>query len=148
GTPEDGGVLVPTPVRWVMSALGAGLLVTALVGMIAPASLIQIWPWTLAPLSARVMSGWLALLGVGGLVIGRERRWSAWRIGLECIAIWHILVLLAAVLNPADFAGGNLLNWYIIGVALIVAGMVSLYVWMEGRRWLASRGGVASTPAT
>jgi hypothetical protein len=146
GTPEEGDLLVPAPVRWVMTALGAGLLVLALVGVIYPAALIQIWPWTLAPLGARVMSGWLALLGVGGLVIARERRWSSWRIGLECIAIWHILVLIAAALNPPDFAGGNLLNWYIISVVVVVAGMVALYTWMESRRWQASRGGVVSTP--
>jgi hypothetical protein len=147
GTPEPGDVFVPLPVCWVMCALGAALLVLAVVGFVSPATLIRIWPWTLAPLGAHVIGGWLALLGVGGLVIGRERRWSSWRIGLESIAIWHLLVLIAAALNPGDFAGGTLLNWYIVGAVIIVAGMAALYAWMEARRWLASRRGAVSSPA-
>jgi len=76
----------------------------------------------------------LALLGVGGLAIAGERRWSSWRIGLESIAIWHILVLIAAALNPADFIGSNLFNWYIISVVLVLVGMAALYGWMESRQ--------------
>ncbi|MEJ2753462.1 MAG: hypothetical protein P8169_12430, partial [Chloroflexota bacterium] len=66
-------------------------------------------------------------------VIARDTRWSARRVGLESICILHVLVLLAALLNPADFPGG-LFNWYLIAVTAVVAGMVILYVMMESRR--------------
>jgi hypothetical protein len=134
GLAEPGDVLVPLPVCRLMMAFGALLLLFAILGFASPGWVIDAWPWTLAPLAARAVSGWVALLGVGGLVIGRERRWSSWRYGLESIAIWHILVLIAAVLNPSDFTGGKLANWYTLSVALVVAGMVALYVRMERRR--------------
>jgi hypothetical protein len=106
-----------------MRALGAVLMVFAVLGFIFPSWLIELWPWTLDPLSARAVRGWLALLGVGGLAISGERRWSSWRIGLESIAFWHILVLIAAALNPADFRGGNFFNWYTISIVLVLVGM-------------------------
>ena len=134
GDLESGDILVPIPIRWLMRALGAILMVFAVLGFIFPSWLIELWPWTLDPLSARAVSGWLALLGVGGLAIAGERRWSSWRIGLESIAIWHILVLIAAALNPADFIGSNLFNWYIISVVLVLVGMAALYGWMESRQ--------------
>lgn len=134
GSPESGDLIVPRLGRWIMSGLGIVLLVFALVGFLFPAALIRIWPWALAPLSARAMAGWLSLLGVGGLVIGRELRWSSWRIGMESILIWHILVLIAAALNPGDFKGGNLLNWYIVSVLLGVVCLILFYFWMEVRR--------------
>jgi hypothetical protein len=134
GIPEPGDVSVPVPVRWIMGIFGVLLLIIAILGFISPGWLTDIWPWQLAPLAARAVSGWVALLGVGGLVIGRESRWSSWRYGLESIAIWHILVLVAAVLNAADFIGGSLANWYVVSVFLVVGAMISLYVWMEIRR--------------
>ncbi len=136
--PDPGDVLVPLPVCRLMGIFGAVLLIFALLGFVFPNWLIGLWPWGLGPLSARAISGWISLLGIGGLVIGRERRWSSWRIGLESIALWHILVLVAAVFNSADFKEGNLVNWYTVSVFLVVAGMVMLYVWMENRRRLVS----------
>lgn len=134
GVPEPGDLLVPVPVCWLMGAFGAVLLGFALLGFVWPTWLIGLWPWALAPLSARAVSGWLALLGVGGLIIAGDRRWSSWRVGLESIALWHVLVLVAAAKNSADFTGGSLANWYLMSVMLVVTGMVVLYVWMESRR--------------
>ena len=133
GTPEPDDVLVPQGPRWILAALGVLLLLSALFAFLAPERFAPLWPWQLTPLTARIMGGWFVLLGVGGLVIARDTRWSAWRAGLESIGIWHVLVLLAALLNPADFPGG-LFNWYLIAVTAVVAGMVILYVMMESRR--------------
>ena len=71
----------------------------------------------LTPLTGRVLSGWLAFLGVGGLVMARETLWSAWRIGVQSITLWQALVLVGALAHPADFTGG-LLNWYTLVVAV------------------------------
>jgi hypothetical protein len=100
---------------------------------IAPEQFAALWPWSLTPLTARILGGWFVLLGLGGLIISRDTRWSAWRVGLESIGLWHILVLLTAFLNRDELSGG-LLNWYVIAVTAVVAGMVALYVTMESRR--------------
>jgi len=130
GTPEPGDQLAPALARWSLRLLGAALLLFAVIGFIFPDRLISIWPWTLSPLTARVMSGWFGLLGVGGLVIGRETRWSGWRVGLQSIGLWHLLVVVAAVIYRADLPDG-LLNWYLISVVLVLVGMVALYLAME-----------------
>lgn len=139
GTPEAQDVLMPSLPRWSLGLLGAFLLGFALLGFASPAWLLSIWIWKLTPLTARVLSGWFALLGVGGLVISRDRRWSAWRVGLQSIGLWHLLVVIAALLNPTDFTAG-LLNWYLVSVVLVLLGMLVLFVQMESRRKKAAAG--------
>lgn len=133
GLPEARDASVPPIARWSLAALSVSMLVFAVASFVAPAWTISLWPWQLTPLTARVMAGWFALMGVAGLVIARETRWSAWRAGLQSIGLWHVLVLLAAAFNSADF-GGGLLNWYLVSVALALLAMASLYLQMERRR--------------
>jgi uncharacterized membrane protein len=133
GALESDDLTVPGVARWGLGLLGLLILVVAVVGFISPSWLIEFWPWTLSPLTARVMSGWFSLLGVGGIVISRDRRWSAWKVGLQAIGLWHILVVIAAFLNPADFHNG-LWNWYLISVILVLLGMAALAIWMQQRR--------------
>ncbi len=133
GIPEANDLLVPVVARWSLRLLGVFLFVFAVVGFIAPQWVIGLWPWQLTPLTARVLSGWFALLGVGGIVISRDPRWSAWRVGLQSIGLWHILVVIGALFNQADFFNG-LLNWYLISVTLVLIGMAVLYIQMESSR--------------
>jgi uncharacterized membrane protein len=133
GAPAPDDHTVPAVARWGLLLLGLLILVVALVGFASPGWLIEIWPWNLTPLTARVMSGWFALLGVGGIVISRDRRWSAWTVGLQAIGLWHALVVIAALLNPADFRNG-LWNWYLVSVILVLIGMAALAIWMERAR--------------
>jgi hypothetical protein len=130
GTPEPGDVTVPDAIRWSVGLLGLGLLVTAVAGFIFPTILIAIWPWSLTPLLARVLAGWGALIGVGPLVISGERRWSAWRIGVESIGLWHIVFLVGAIFHSGDFAQGRLLNWFVVSVVAILVGIAALLVGM------------------
>lgn len=134
GTPEADDVTVPAAARQALMVLGVVLLVYAVATFIAPSLAMGVWPWALTPLAARVLSGWLALLGVGGIVIGREQRWSGWRVGLQAIGLWHVLFLVAAAVRTEDFTGGRFLNWYVISVIVVVVGMAILYVMMERRR--------------
>lgn len=131
--PEADDLVVPIFARWGLGFLGLLLLIFAVVGFILPDLVIRVWPWTLTPLTSRVISGWIALLGVGGIVIASESRWSAWRIGLQSIAIWHILVIAGAVVHRGDFQAG-FLNWYTLSVLIVILLMSVLYIRMEIRR--------------
>jgi len=136
GTPEADDRVVSVTARWSLQLLGAGLLLFATAGTLQPEWVIKLWPWTLTTLTAQTTSGWVALLAVGGLTIGRETRWSAWRVGLESIGLWHVLVLVGAVIHREDFTNG-LVNWYLISVVLVLIGMAVLYGQMEyGRKKL------------
>jgi hypothetical protein len=72
-------------------------------------------------------------LGAAGVKISRDSRWSSWRIGLECIWIWHVLVLVAAFSNRSEFQNG-LLNWYTLSVLIVMIGMTGLYILMVSRK--------------
>jgi hypothetical protein len=84
-------------------------------------------------LTARVLGGWFSLLGVGGLFTGRDPRWSAWRIPLQSITVWAILVLIGAFMNSGDFVGG-VWNSFTIGTGFSILMMVAFQVWMEVQR--------------
>jgi hypothetical protein len=133
GAPEEDDLQTPAAARWGLRLIGLAILLFAVAGFLQPEWLSSVWVWKLSPLTARIMSGWFALLGVGGLVIGRETRWSSWRVGLQAIGLWHLLVVIAALLNPGDFSGG-LLNWYLVSVIAILLGMIGLYGMMEWQR--------------
>jgi hypothetical protein len=123
-------VRVPQAARLAFRGLGFFLLAIGLLGIVYPQVLTATWPWSLTPLTARVLAGWLTLLGVGGIVIGGERRWSAWRVGMESIAIWHVLILAAGIINRKDFHSGPF-NWYMVSVFAVLTGMLGLYLYME-----------------
>jgi hypothetical protein len=133
GEPEARDVLISPTVSIILKLISAGSLLYAVVGFVDPDLVITTWPWTLTPLTARVMCGWVALLGVGALTMSMERRWSGWKVPLESIAIWHILVFLAAFMNSSDFKNG-LLNWYTASIGVMLIGIFVFYPMMEMRR--------------
>lgn len=133
GTPEPDDVVMPRAARYVAGALGAGLLAAGVVSFLAPSWLIGFWPWTLTPLTARVLAGWALLMGVGNVGVARESRWSGWRPGMESIALWHALVLAGSVAYREEFTTG-LVNWYTASVITVLVGIAALYLRMEGRR--------------
>jgi len=133
GQPEESDLIISPVVRWITRLVGTIGLVFVLIGFLVPDFVIRVWPWTLTPLTARVMAGWIALLGVGAFSMAADPRWSAWRVPLESIVIWHIMVLIAAGLSPADFTMG-LLNWYTLSIVVMVVGILIFYPMMEMRR--------------
>ena len=133
GTPETSDVMAPSALLWVLRIVGSLVVLFSIAGFLYPSFFIGIWPWTLTPLTARVMSGWVVLLGVGALTLSTDPRWSAWRVPAESFVIWHVLVLVAFYLEASNFTTGPL-NWFTVTVALLVAGLVLLYVVMERQR--------------
>lgn len=131
--PEESDLLVAPIILWILRLIGTIGLATVIVSFFSPEFLIRIWPWALTPLTARVMCGWIALLSVGAFVMAGDRRWSYWRIPLESIFIWHVLVLLAGVIKITDFTV-SIVNWYIVTIALMVTGIIIYYLLMEGKR--------------
>jgi hypothetical protein len=132
GAPEERDVTIPSTVGLILKLIALGSLIFALVSFIRPEFAIQAWPWTLTPLTARVMCGWVALLGVGALTMSNETRWSGWKVPLESIAIWHVLVFFAVFLNPADFKTGPV-NWYTVSIGVMLVGIFVFYPMMEMR---------------
>lgn len=114
--------IVPGWLRGLMAAAGTFLLLLCLLVFIWPEILIPLWPWTLSPLTSRVLSGWHALLGAGALALAGDRRWSAWPVPMQTIALWQALLLLALFRHQEELSGG-----FLSGYALFISsGLVGL----------------------
>jgi hypothetical protein len=133
GQPEADDVTISPSIRLILKLIAAGSLLYAAFGFITPEFVINTWVWTLTPLTARVLCGWVALLGVGALAMSNEKRWSGWKTPLESIAIWHILVFAAAFMNPADFKTGPV-NWYTLAIGVMLVGIFIFYPLMERQK--------------
>jgi hypothetical protein len=133
GTLENGDILVPDTIRLIVRVVGIVLALVTLAGFIAPQLLIQVWPWQLTPLTARVTSGWISLIGFGSLFLAAEKRWSAWQMALQVIAIWEILIMIAGFLYLEDLKTGWA-NWLFISMLIQWIALIGFYVSMEIRR--------------
>lgn len=132
--PEPDDVEVARTFRIGVRLFGLAMAALVIAGFARPSVLDAFWPWPLTDLAARLLAGWGALLAVANIYISFETRWSAWRIGVESIALWHVLFLVAAFMNPQDFDDGRLANWYVLSVIAVLAVMAVAYVAMEARR--------------
>jgi hypothetical protein len=121
--PQPGERIVPGWLRVIMAFAGGFLLALCLVALIRPEIFINIWPWTQTPLTARIMAGWHAILGVGALVLASDSRWSAWPVPMQSITLWYGLLLLALFWHQGELGEAGLLNWY---TAFVVGGLSGL----------------------
>ena len=131
--PEENDLVIPPRMGGILKGVALVSLLFATAGFLIPDFVIRFWPWSLTPLTARVMCGWVALLGMGAFMLSNETRWSGWKVPLQSIAIWHILIFVAAALNHANFKRG-LINWYTLSIGVMLAGIFSFYLMMELRK--------------
>ncbi len=133
GLPEESDVVVSATARLITRLAGTVVLVFVAMGFFSPEFFMRIWPWTLTPLTARVIAGWLSVIGVGALTLGADSRWTSWRVFLGSTFFGHGLVLVAAVMNPADFKT-SIFNWFTFAIAIMLSAILIFYFRMEGRR--------------
>jgi len=132
--PLPGDRIVPNWLRLAMSFAGGFLLAVCIAAFFRPDAFIAIWPWTLSPLTARVMAGWhAALLGVGALVLASEARWSAWVVPMQSITLWYGLLLLALIWHSEELGAAGLLNWYTFFTIGGLLGLLVVTLIMRGR---------------
>jgi hypothetical protein len=119
---------------WIIAAVGALAVATGAFLYAAPSSAISLWPWTLTPLTARVL-GAVFCLGLAGTAAPLDRRWSTTRLPLQVAGIMVVLMLAAGIREHSSFDSSNVLTWLLAAgfLTLLVGGSV-LYYRMELRR--------------
>jgi hypothetical protein len=117
-----------------MGVVGAVELIVGLIMFLWPDLLIPLWPWTLTPLTTRILAGWFALPGVGGLVVALEPRWCASRIALEGAILWSALIFIGIARAWGNFDQTNPLTWVYVGAfGLTLVGISVLHLALETR---------------
>lgn len=133
GAPESDDLPVPAVARVGMALIGFFMLASCLISFTIPNVFIDFWPWTLSPVTARILGGWFALMGAGGLAMALEGRWSGWRIAVESIVfVWHALLLVGAFIYADDFKPGT--AWFFVAEAAVILALLGLYLFMERKK--------------
>jgi hypothetical protein len=132
GTLEPGDVYVPSRIRAILAVVGVVQTAVAAILLISPSTMIDIWPWTLTPLTAGVLGGWFALPGVVALMMAIDGRWSAIRLTLESQLIGLVLILVGVARAWEEFDTSNVVTYLFVGgLALLAAGLAGLTVYLK-----------------
>ena len=75
-TPAADDPCVPSGALVAARAFAAGALAIGSLCFVVPQIAIDIWPWQLTPLTARVLASLTVQVGVGALVLSRDPRWT------------------------------------------------------------------------
>jgi hypothetical protein len=108
GSPEEDDAEVPLPVRRLVGGAGAATALVAAIFFISPQLAIDVWPWDLTPLTARVVSAFTIEAGAIAVALSLDSRWSAWRILAQTAAIGALLLAIALVRASDDLAAATI----------------------------------------
>jgi len=112
--PSPDELLLPRAARSIIGAVGLLATAMGLFLFLLPDRAIDVWPWTLTPLTSRVL-GAIFMLGLAGLGVFVDPRWSTARLMLQVQAFMMALILLAAARAWDDFDTSNALTWLLVG---------------------------------
>ncbi len=130
-TPDE--LRLPPLTRAIFAVTGLAAVLLGAYLYLVPKRAIDIWPWALTPLTARV-TGAILMLGVCGLTIAADSRWTTARIMLQVARIMIFLFLVAAWRAHAQFDTSRPLTWMLgIGLAGVLVGATALDVRMQRR---------------
>lgn len=124
--PRPDEVRVGPVARLAIAFLSGLALVQGLAMFAVPAAFIPLWPWTLTPLTCRVV-GAVFCLGSAGLVVLVDSRWVRLSLMVEVEVLMLTLILVAALRARSDLHADRPLGW------LLLAGFVGTLV---GSLWL------------
>jgi hypothetical protein len=121
--------MLPSLIRGAFGALGGILTIAAVLLFVVPEQMAAAWPWTLTPLTARVMAAMYILPGLVGLGMAYDGRWSSARYLLQAQALSIILMLIAAYVARADFDWSAPASWFFTGgLSLILVLIVFTFI--------------------
>ncbi len=124
--PDD--LMLPPVARWAIAGTGVLAVAAGLVLFLLPERAIDVWPWTLTPLTSRVM-GALFMLGIAEVGVLADGRWSAARLMLQVQAFMLTLILVAAARARSEFDTSRPMTWLLLGgfvAALAAAAAISV----------------------
>jgi hypothetical protein len=89
----------PRGLRLALGAAGGAIVLIGLAMMVSPSTAIDVWPWTLTPLTARIMAAVVALYGSVWVSVALDGTRPGSRIPLEAHVIGLAVLLLALVIE-------------------------------------------------
>lgn len=129
----------PSLPGWVRAYLQVqGILVSALalVLLLAPDFMVNVWPWKITRLLAQIYSAPFLAYGLSSLMSSRVRTWAEIRVIVMATFVFALGVLLASMIHRALFSPADVSTWLWFGgfaVATVVLGVLSVLA-LQARR--------------
>jgi hypothetical protein len=128
----------PVP-SWLVAAFGLQGLVMGIAGValfVAPSTAETLWPWTLTPLTARVVAAWLIAFAVAAVLTVAERdldRLAAGTVAYTVLGVLELLALLRFSGEPRwDSAAG--IGYLVVLVSVVPVGAAGWLAAARARR--------------
>lgn len=131
--PAPGEPLMSRAVLLAARAFAVVALVAATIFFLSPTTAIDVWPWELTPLTARVLASFTAQVGVGALVLSFDHRWSTWRLIVQTFFVATVLLLVGAARGWGDFDKDDFMTYMYIG-GLVAADLALLILYVRAER--------------
>ena len=120
-------------VRTMIGLVGLLAFAQGIIMFLAPRQVISIWPWTLTPLTCRVL-GAVFCLGSAGIGVLLDPRWTTAKLMVQVEALMVSLMLVAAVRARAELDTGRPVTWLLLGgFVAVLLGSALLWYNMEIR---------------
>ena len=117
----------------VIGVIGIMALIQGVVMFAAPALVLPYWPWLLTPLTCRVL-GAIFCLGVAGMAVFVDSRWSSVKLMVQVAMVMITLILVAAIRAQSEFDKRMPLTWLLLlGFLAMLAGAAYLSYAMRNR---------------
>jgi hypothetical protein len=120
--------------RLAIGSLGAVLAAASVILLIAPQVMIPVWPWTLSPLTGRVMAAMFALPGLVGLGVAGDGHWSSASIIFQAQVLSILLFLVAMVRASDEIQWSQLGSWTFLAGLLLVMLIIGWAAWQANNR--------------
>jgi hypothetical protein len=130
--PAADDVLVPRPLRAVLSVAGSLALLFAIVMFVRPTAVAGSWPWALTPLTARALAAFIAFPALTMALFATDPRWSSFQLPAETATIGLTFILGGALRAQKEFLRSR--GPYTAGLVVALALLVALQVAMRRRR--------------
>ncbi len=125
--------------EWAVALVGLVALVQGVVMFVLPSRVIPIWPWTLTPLTCRVV-GAIFCLGAAGAGVLVDRRWTSLKLMVQTALVMITLMLVAAVRARAEFLTDRPLTWVMLAGFIVVFVGAGCLWWTNSTRHGTARG--------
>jgi hypothetical protein len=127
-TAPPGDAVLPRDVLLGARVFGAVAIAGAAVFFISPQTAIDLWPWQLTPLTARVLASFVFQVGMGAMLLSFDSRWSSWRLLVQTFFVATAFLLVGAIRAFDDFDTGDVMTWlYLAGLVGADVMLFALY---------------------
>lgn len=107
--------------------------VTGLALFLIPGQTAPLWPWSLTPLTARVVGGWWMSAAALEIMLARQKTLHTARVGLLANMLITSLLLIGALVHFSDFDGPQASIWLYLLFNVLFGGY-SAYGWIAASR--------------